>query len=324
MRNESVPPSLAREGNLMVQALVADLLETPGVKVTILRDRRISWPENANGDATKIVWVEERDDLKRMLRELMERSDAVWPIAPETDGELEKFSESALRADKILLNSPPKAVRTAASKLATTRFLEQRGVPVVSAHAFPQIPEHWQGPWVVKPDDGVGCEGSRILGNREELSQVLGAENRNGAIIQPYVKGDPVSISAIFHQGRAQLLSCNRQRIAIIEQRFRLNGCQVNAIDAGNGNYRQITEAVAAALPELWGYAGIDLIETDEGLRVLEINPRLTTSYAGLRRATGINPAAYVLNLVHKGRLPHPLKPARRVVEINLESFRVG
>jgi len=40
---------------------------------------------------------------------------------------------------------------------------------------------------------------------------------------------------------------------------------------------------------------GIDLVRTEQGLVMLEINPRLTTSYAGLRRALGVNPAGLVL-----------------------------
>ena len=49
---------------------------------------------------------------------------------------------------------------------------------------------------------------------------------------------------------------------------------------------------------------GIDLIETDSGPVVLEINPRLTTTYTGLRDAIGQNPAALILSLASGGPLP--------------------
>ncbi len=41
----------------------------------------------------------------------------------------------------------------------------------------------------------------------------------------------------------------------------------------------------------------MDFIETASGPIVIEVNPRLTTSYAGLHRAIGINPAQLVLEL---------------------------
>jgi len=41
----------------------------------------------------------------------------------------------------------------------------------------------------------------------------------------------------------------------------------------------------------------VDFVETPGGPVVIEVNPRLTTSYAGLHRAIGLNPAKLVLGL---------------------------
>jgi predicted ATP-grasp superfamily ATP-dependent carboligase len=71
----------------------------------------------------------------------------------------------------------------------------------------------------------------------------------------------------------------------------------VNAIRDSDGRYAQLAREVARALPGLWGYVGIDVIDAVDGPIVVEINPRLTTSYAGLRRALGINAAELVLDL---------------------------
>ena len=49
------------------------------------------------------------------------------------------------------------------------------------------------------------------------------------------------------------------------------------------------------SLPGLWGYFGVDLILSGGGPVVVDVNPRLTTSYAGLRPALGINAAGMVL-----------------------------
>jgi predicted ATP-grasp superfamily ATP-dependent carboligase len=69
----------------------------------------------------------------------------------------------------------------------------------------------------------------------------------------------------------------------------------------------------------LWGYAGIDFIDTDAGPLALEVNPRLTTSYAGLRRAMGINPALLVLELPDSlDESFTPIRPLSRAVEIEI------
>ena len=61
-------------------------------------------------------------------------------------------------------------------------------------------------------------------------------------------------------------------------------------------------------MPNLWGYAGIDLIEKAEQILVLEINPRLTTSYAGIHEAIGINCARAVLELLAGNPLLQPTR----------------
>ncbi len=68
---------------------------------------------------------------------------------------------------------------------------------------------------------------------------------------------------------------------------------------ADSGAYQQLVGQIAHAFPELWGYVGIDLIETAEQMLVLEINPRLTTSFVGIHSALGINLAEAVLQLVN-------------------------
>jgi len=91
------------------------------------------------------------------------------------------------------------------------------------------------------------------------------------------------------------MLACNLQHVEIQEGAFRFNGVSVNAACAHP--YSTLASAIARAMPGLWGLCGVDFIETDAGPVVIEVNPRLTTSYAGLHRALGLNPARLVLEL---------------------------
>ncbi len=63
----------------------------------------------------------------------------------------------------------------------------------------------------------------------------------------------------------------------------------------------RLAEAVIASLPRGSGYLGIDLVLGDDpgGADdvVIEVNPRLTTSYVGLRAATSDNLSAAMLEL---------------------------
>ncbi|MCK5120689.1 MAG: ATP-grasp domain-containing protein, partial [Methylococcales bacterium] len=51
----------------------------------------------------------------------------------------------------------------------------------------------------------------------------------------------------------------------------------------------------------LWGYVGIDIIQPElNDPWVVEINPRLTTSYVGINQALDFNVAAAVLDMLDK------------------------
>ncbi|MFM8330061.1 MAG: ATP-grasp domain-containing protein, partial [Candidatus Methylumidiphilus sp.] len=213
------------------------------------------------------------------------------------------------------------AVRVAASKQATARRLAAQGMPVVPTLALAEI-AHWpDGPLVIKPDDGAGCEGAAII---RDPAQRPDASAHAKLVMQPLLTGEALSLSAIFAQGQARLLCVNRQMIEQTATGFRLQGCQVNAYADPGRHWQTLAEGVARALPDLWGYAGIDLILTSDGPVILEINPRLTTSYAAIHAATGENPAAAVLELLRTGQLPNPRPHLGQPVDIRLGQSHGG
>ncbi len=285
-----MPSGLLEEAEQMQAALLEDLLEVPGISITALRDAQ--WPP-PGGLETAIRWrmVEKTDNLYAVWLEALGECDAVWPIAPESGGVLECLSRDCEAAHKILLNSPSTAVAIAASKRRTIERLHQAGVPVVPTRAFRGYRPVF--PLVIKPDDGISCQGIRIIRSPEEWDAALFAINPLHYVVQPLLDGDSLSFSALFDRGEASLLSCNRQVVVHRAGGLQLDAVEVNAVPC-TAEHQALVAAVARAMPELRGYAGIDLLETARGLKVLEINPRLTTSASGLRAALNYN-----LSLIH-------------------------
>ncbi|MDH3638315.1 MAG: ATP-grasp domain-containing protein, partial [Gammaproteobacteria bacterium] len=181
---------------------------------------------------------------------------------------------------------------------ATACRLADHGLPAVATHRMHDRHEFASGPWVLKPDDGVGCEGARLCADSDELRDTwVGMGRPAGYIAQPYVYGEPASLSLLCQGGEIDLLCINRQRMNIRDNRFSLNTCEVNALSDHRALVVGLVECLGAALPGLWGYAGVDLILHESAVTLLEVNPRLTTSYAGLKTALGVNPAQLVLSL---------------------------
>jgi predicted ATP-grasp superfamily ATP-dependent carboligase len=287
-----LPASLAREGDLMLATLVRDLAELPGITVIASRDPRLPPLPNCE----MLLPLPGEDPFALYTRGLAE-SDAGWPTAPEGSGVLERLSRQTEAAGKVLLACRPEAVHLAASKHATARLLSERGIPSAPTYRAHQTPPPIPGPWVVKPDDGAGCEGTEVVEDRAAALERL-AEDPGSLVAQPWIEGEPLSLSLLCGGAAARLLSCNRQRIAVCRGRVSLDAVVVGAVSDREGRFARLGERIAAAVPGLWGYVGVDLILTPRGPVVLEINPRLTTSYCGLRTALGFNPAELVLGLL--------------------------
>ncbi|MCB1858536.1 MAG: ATP-grasp domain-containing protein [Gammaproteobacteria bacterium] len=317
MLDRELPGSLAEEGDMMLHALASDLAEVGGVELLVTRDARLGRPELP----AEFLLLTEFDDLSRVWEDCLDAVDGVWPIAPESDGTLEAVCAAVEASGKLLLSSPATAVARTASKRATIQRLAEAGVAVVPTYRIDdEIPE-CSGQWVLKPDLGAGCLGSRIFATRKALFDEIDSlpEDQPGYIVQPFIPGTAASISMIARGGEVAVLSTNLQRIVVMNNSFVLLGCEVNGVQGDTRAYRELGQAVGKALSDLWGFVGIDLIDTGNGLKVLEVNPRLTTSYVGLKASIGINPAALVLDLLQSDRpMPHVSGMGTRV-DVNLE-----
>ncbi|MES9813311.1 MAG: ATP-grasp domain-containing protein [Candidatus Thiodiazotropha sp.] len=316
MLNSPLPPSLAEEGDIMLRALISDLAEITGIEIHTTRDARLSRPDLP----IEFHMLHDLEDFAMAWQACMENADAVWPIAPEFSNVLEHISETVISHGKLLLNSPPQAVHTASSKLMTSSCLRESGISVVPTYRYEdRIPDH-PGSWVIKPDDGVGCHGTRICRDRDDLYQQFESLPAGSEyVIQPFVHGTPTSLNILARKGEAFVLSVNHQRIAVTDNRFVLLGCVVNGHLNKRASFHRLGREVVAALPDLWGIIGVDIIDTEKELQVLEVNPRITTSYVGLKESTGMNPASMVLDLLNdKLPLPDQMLQAS-VVDVNLE-----
>jgi tyramine---L-glutamate ligase len=314
-----LPDSLRAEGELMLRSLVRDLVALPDVRVEVMCDHRI---DLADVPAACHL-VHDRDEWRARYVESVATCDAVWPIAPETGGVLEQLSRAVLAAGRVLLNSTPDAVRLTTSKRATAQALAAADIAAIPAFRPGDVCPLKAGWWVVKPDDGCGCEDNHLCDDFEAAIAWISAQpDPTRYVLQPYIAGEAASLCVLARDGVAWLLSVNRQRIAQHDDRLQFLGSIVNSLSDPDGRYRRLAERVVAAVPGLWGYVGVDLVIADSGPVVVEINPRLTTSYVGLSAALDCNAAALVLALCAHGEPPVPPRRRAHSVEVDVGELR--
>lgn len=286
----------------MVTALARDLLSLERHEILLVRDPKLPQPLNSRG--LTVVPLEDPESLDGLL----DQADGIWPIAPEGEGLLEALCQRAEARGKVLLSSPSAAVRITASKLETQRRFSLKGLPGIPTEPleFALIKGSGRWPRVIKPDDGAGSEDTMVVDGPAAVERFLANTSPRRWVLQPYVRGRAMSLSTLFRSGEARLLSVNAMAMTQKAGRFKLDGLTVNLNLAPRlfAWFEQLSSRIAAAFPELWGYAGIDFLWDGHGPRLLEINPRLTSAFIGLGAALNDHPARWVLDLAERNSLP--------------------
>jgi tyramine---L-glutamate ligase len=220
----------------------------------------------------------------------------VWVVAPETDGVLAQLQRCV--DPGRWLGCDGASIRLASAKRATALRLAEAGI--ATPLAFEHAPEVAR--WVVKPDDGAGALTTRLHASQEAALADWSQRSFAGSpmAIEPWVEGQAMSLSLLCGAGPAQLLSINRQRLAIDAGGWlAFEGVEVNVMPLAAPRARSLAalaRAIDRAVPGLRGFVGIDLVWHERcGPVVIEINPRVTSAYVGLSRALGRNLAADVM-----------------------------
>lgn len=303
---KALPGELTAEGDLMLQALLRDFSDCAAAfaiaELIVLRDMRLPLPERS-ADSVTVTVTPVSDNFAAQFAFACAQADAVLLVAPETGGCLLGLTQQVQAAGKQLLGSMPAAVSIATSKSQTSELLQRHGIPVVPCWREPGVITRetleQTSQWIVKPDDGVGGEGCHLL---SKLPATLTA----GEILQPYIAGEPASLTLLCQNGKAAVWSANRQESIFDTSGYRMKAIEVNGLAYSYDVLEQLAGGIAAALPGLTGWVGVDIVMTGQGPCVLEVNPRPTTAYAGLRKSVGQNPAAALLTLMQEQKMISP------------------
>ncbi len=293
-----------REANLMTIALCSDLAALEDIEVSVFRDKRLP---SLDLDIPVLTAAVGEDWFARLENELLE-FDALWPVVPESWGLLEKVSALCESKGKLLLNSSSSAVAVTASKYQTSQVLGHHRVPCIFTGLLRYKP-YPPGQVVVKPDDGFSSGMTRVYSSSSEIAK----DTPRTHVVQPYISGEPASLSVVAGEKQCCLVGINRQVMERRGDELRLHCCKVNAYaELGRDRFQPLVERIYAIIPGLQGFFGIDIILQKEKTIVVEINPRLTAPYVKLSDSLGVNVAELVLKAVTGQHFKQPsLKHAK-------------
>ncbi|MEM7232278.1 MAG: ATP-grasp domain-containing protein [Planctomycetota bacterium] len=266
------PPSLVREGRAMLLALLYDLGAALDDNCTTIVHDRVSIPT-----LPKAVRVSSQAQRDQAFDRLVSTADASVLIAPETDGVLSSLSKRVLALGGRLLSPSPECVAIYSDKLRTAEHLSRAGIRCVPTRLANPDETHTHAV-VVKPRDGAGSECTELAPKNAKL------RCDGDAIVTTYVEGIPASVLMICGPRDFVLFPPTRQLVAA-ESSFAYEGGERILDPSLARRAHGLARDVARMTPRLQGYVGVDIIlaTSPSDDVVIEVNPRLCTSYLGLR-----------------------------------------
>lgn len=304
-----LPESLAREGRAMWQAVINAFCRLPGITIETTCDHRLGltpWEptqmpslKGAVGQVHVHI-VEGADHEQRLFREILARVDAALIIAPETDSILKQRCRIVGEFPSVTsLNATPEAIHLCGDKRLLHLHLSRVGIPMprqwTVADASSADTENLlftdAGSFrhVVKLRDGAGSQDMQLL-TTGQLREWLSVAERDPCrasrwVIEEFIPGRSISVAGLFDDaGRLRHLLPMAEQHLSDDGRFCYLGGRLPASDVDFGSVPAVVTKAAAAITGLRGYVGFDLVIPHDkkfGPYLIEINPRLTTSFVG-------------------------------------------
>lgn len=314
-----IPSSLFCEGYAMLRTIAEDFKKL-GFQITTLLDKRISHLSRyLKTDMVK--FVNPKDDYLKIYTNCVKESTFCFIIAPEFSNHLYKLTQIAKDHKKNILSIDLNGVWLGTSKLETYNFFIDNKVSTPKTYKIPlkegridvdfilQKLDQLGSSIIIKPEDGAGSE---LVFHFTTKDQILQFFERSKAkldvarsyIVQEYIDGDDLSISIINKTNTEKndiqnqiILSLNAQNVQNLdstEDSYYLGGfTPVENYLALKNKFKKILKSMD--FTSFQGYFGIDFImKADNSIYFIEINPRLTTSYIGIRNILDYNPLVFL------------------------------
>jgi len=315
--NQKLSASILSEGYGMLRSLISDC-KTAGHNVTTLLDSRLKILNPPN-EADQIIAVSSPNEVDEKLKELVGEADAVYVIAPESNQVLDKLVENMENSGGISLNCTTDAIKRVSNKMAAQETMKKRGLQVPETvmldinekiENIKRLTKDFGYPLIFKPLDGVSCGGLSLVKGEREISGAVKKVVRESMgkqfIVQRFIMGKAASVCVISNEDEVEAVTLNQQFVTLASPNDE-SGYYGGVVPFNHSLEKEAlktAERAVEAVSGLKGYVGVDMILTERDTVLLEVNPRLTTSYVGLRRVVDFNPAEAIVDATIGRKLP--------------------
>jgi predicted ATP-grasp superfamily ATP-dependent carboligase len=309
-----IPSSLFCEGFAMLRSIIEDFKELH-FNITILLDKRIQLLSYLL-KADRINIVSESTSYLKEFTNAVKKNEYCYIIAPEFSETLYNLTKIVKDNNKIILSVNLSGIKLAANKFKTFEFLKKNGINTPKTYLIPHNKDYFDKnyaiekfrqlncPIVIKQEDGVGADAIFYFKREEQIHKFFDDQDKKlerdkDYIIQEYIEGEDLSVLLLGTFDIPLILSINAQNVDITTH-------NKNSEYFGGytpvENFKEIKKELLKIFNKLNLSAfsscyGIDFMRKKDGkIYLIEINPRLTTSYIGIRNIIDVNLAQLIIN----------------------------
>jgi len=160
----------------------------------------------------------------------------------------------------------------------------------------------------------MGCQGLTKVSTIDELRYGLQSAHAvsglDNCIVQEFITGTPISTSLLVNGETVVPLSINHQNLRMDSQKNIGNYIGGSVPYEIPAYYDEIIETSVKLVQhmDLKGFVGVDLVVSEEGLFVIEVNPRITIPFIAISNLASVNIAGELLSIIEKGKIEKEIK----------------
>ena len=281
--NEDLSSDLMNDAKLILLSIMTSCDRSYNYDYNYFLDYRLT-----DYRTDRSIITNESEDLYNLS--LIKKYDYILPILPEIDSNLSNYVKFLEKNNIKKVISDTRTIDICSDKLIFYQYMTKHAIPVIPTYKSLNF-KNRSDKYILKDRLGAGCSYVRLT-KKNELEEYY-SENM---IVQPFIDGDHCSLSVFFSNSNFRLLTINKQNIGTTNCMLRLKSLIINVNQNLYLDILPIISNIKKSLPGLFGFVGIDFLLRGREIYIVEINPRLTTSFSGLYETIGCNMIDLLIN----------------------------
>ncbi len=294
--NNPLHTSLLIEGFAILRALILNFKKC-GYEVVTTIDFRLKQLESFLA-ADIIKPITTKQSIVDVSCDLLNNCDYFLIIAPGANNILSSFVNNYTKTKARSLNCNSELIDLATNKYLTYKFCSTLQITFPKTYKMQKNglcldiensslkERHWSKliderelsfPVILKPNDGIACEGLALCANQNELNDFLQKNPSEELLLQEFIEGEHLSATVNISPKEVRIISLNKQLISFTNNISDYLGGATNIQHDLSNEIEKLIFQLLSSMKGVNGLIGIDFVIRNKEIYFIELNPRATT-----------------------------------------------